>query len=116
MMAVTERERDLMACMRLCLECYKVCVETMVHCAHLGGEHAARAHQNLLHDCSDICHCSASFLARASPEHRLTCGVCARVCAACARECAAMAGGDVVMTRCAEVCLRCAESCDRMAG
>ncbi|MCC6661772.1 MAG: four-helix bundle copper-binding protein [Phycisphaerales bacterium] len=105
-----------MACMRLCLECYKVCVETMVHCAHLGGEHAARAHQNLLHDCSDICHCSASFLARASPEHRLTCGVCARVCAACARECAAMAGGDVVMTRCAEVCLRCAESCDRMAG
>lgn len=116
MRAATQHEQGLTECMKLCLQCHTTCVETMVHCAQMGGEHAARPHQNMLHDCADVCHAAASFLARGSAEYRLTSGVCAQVCAVCAKECAAMAGGDVQMTRCAEVCLRCAESCERVAG
>lgn len=107
---------EMQACIKECLECHRICVETVAHCLALGGRHAAPEHVTALLDCADICGTSADFMLRESRHHGSTCGVCAAVCDACARSCGEMAQSDDLMRRCAEVCHRCADSCRQMAG
>lgn len=102
-------------CIANCVECHRVCLETIAHCLRKGGRHAEAGHIRLLSDCAEICQTSANFMIRGSEHHALTCGACAEICARCAESCEQMAD-DEVMRRCAEVCRRCAESCRRMAG
>jgi hypothetical protein len=107
---------DMETCIRNCLDCHRVCLETISHCLGKGGRHADPAHIRLLIDCAQICATSADFMIRGSDLHRLTCGACAEVCDRCAEDCARMADDDEAMRRCADACRRCAESCNRMAG
>lgn len=102
-------------CIRNCLDCHRICLETVPHCLSKGGAHAEAAHIGLLLDCVDICRTSADFMIRKSRFHSSTCGVCAEVCAACADDCDRM-DDDPAMRRCAEACRRCAESCRAMAS
>ena len=100
-------------CIQNCLDCHRICLETVQQCLQMGGKHAEANHIRMLLDCAQICITSADFMSRGSEFHGLTCGVCAEICQRCADECERI-GGDF-MQRCAEICRRCAESCRQMA-
>lgn len=104
----------LQACIEECLNCHRVCLETLSqHCFPMGGEHVEPHHARLMLDCSQICQTSADFMIRGSDLHALTCGVCAEICQRCADDCARFS--DETMRRCAETCARCARSCREMS-
>lgn len=107
---------DMRRCIDNCIECHKICNETITHCLLLGGKHASAEHIALLMDCADICATSARFMLHGSHHHERTCAVCAEVCEACAKDCEQMAKGDETMMRCAKMCRACADSCHKMAG
>jgi hypothetical protein len=73
-------------CIARCLECYRVCVETLRHSLERGGPHTKATHIRLLLDCIDICRLSADFMLRVSDFHVRICGVCAEVCQRCAED------------------------------
>jgi hypothetical protein len=112
----TTTARELQECIEHCAHCGDACLKTTVHCLDMGGEHASREHQTLLHDCADICELAARFMSRRSPHHAHTCRECAEICERCAEDCERLASGDAMMRECAEVCRRCAQSCQRMAA
>lgn len=103
-------------CIEDCIECHRACVRCASHCLDMGGEHAGREHQGLLHDCAQICITAANFMLRDSAHHGAVCGACAELCAACETECRDMSGEDEVMRLCADVCHKCRLSCQEMAG
>jgi hypothetical protein len=106
---------DMQRCIRECMNCHAVCLETVTHCLEVGGKHAEVSHIRLLLDCADICQTSADYMLRGSDLHGRTCAVCAEVCERCAASCARM-GDDAQMQACAEACRTCAESCQQMAN
>jgi hypothetical protein len=108
-------DAEMENCIANCMNCHRVCEQTMVHCIKKGGPHAAPEHLATLRDCAQICATSADFMIRSSPRHALTCGVCATICEQCADDCARMAD-DEQMRHCVDACRRCAESCHQMAG
>jgi len=101
-------------CIEACESCHGVCLETIEHCLHMGGEHAKPAHIRLLLDCAEICQTSANFMLRNSDLHGLTCSACAEICERCAADCERF--GDAVMQQCADTCRTCAQSCREMAA
>lgn len=101
-------------CIRLCLDCARVCTETMAYCHEMGGAHVQPEHIKLLADCEEICQLSAHFMLRGSEFHTQTCGVCAEVCESCAAGCEQF-DDDATMAACVEACRRCAESCRAMS-
>lgn len=102
-------------CIQNCLDCHRICLQTITHCLQKGGKHAAPEHIRLLWDCAEICQTSANFILRGSSFHGDTCNVCAEICRACAEDCANFPD-DEEMQACADMCRRCAESCQEMAG
>lgn len=110
--------RDAMfeECAHACHECQDMCLRTIVHCLDMGGEHASREHQTLLHDCAGVCGLSHSFLHRRSPWSATLCRACADICDVCADECEHLGRGDPMMEACARACGRCARSCEEMTG
>lgn len=102
-------------CLEDCLNCYRVCTETLSHGWQLGGRYAEAAHLRLLADCADICQTSASFLMRGSERHASLCAVCAEICTRCAEQCERFAD-DEWMKVCASACRHCAESCQTMSA
>lgn len=106
---------EMEECINNCIECHRVCVETLAHCLRMGGAHVEANHVTLLLDCAEICQTSANFMLRGSALHAITCRACAEVCEQCAEECARF-HDDQTMQQCAEMCRRCADSCRRMAG
>lgn len=105
-------------CIQNCETCHRVCLETLNHCLHLGGHHAAADHIQLLNDCIQICQTSADFMLRGSSFHVYTCSACAAVCEACAESCLRLNldNSDEQMQRCIDMCRRCAASCREMAS
>ena len=95
------------------LDCHSICVETVVYCLGMGGDHAAPSHIKLLLDCADICQTSAGFMARDSAHHAMICEACAEICDRCADSCEQLGDGGE-MRRCAEACRRCAAECREM--
>ena len=108
--------QEMRQCIEDCLDCHRICLETVTHCLQRGGEHAESEHIRLLLDCAQICQTSADFMLRASPFHTRTCGICAEICRQCAEECARLGADDSTMQQCADLCRRCVESCMHMAG
>jgi hypothetical protein len=106
---------EMRNCIQNCQRCHSVCLETVMHCLRMGGEHAKPGHIRLLLDCAEICETSANFMLRTSDLHHLTCGVCAEVCTRCAEDCERFVD-DIMMQACAQACRHCAESCQEMAG
>lgn len=106
---------EMRKCIEECLDCYKICLETMTHCLTKGGKHAEAQHIRLLMDCANICNTSANFMLLGSEYHTRTCEICAEICEKCAEDCEEMAD-DQLMKQCAEACRNCAEACRHMAG
>jgi hypothetical protein len=102
-------------CIRACVDCHSVCVQTVTHCLGMGGQHAAPEHIRLLLDCAEICQTSANFMLRDSDLHVRTCAVCAEICARCAMDCEQF-GDDARMRVCADTCRSCAAKCRQMAA
>ena len=94
-----------------CIACYRSCTETVRHCLERGGDHVALAPMTLLLDCAEHCRTSADLMLRGSPQHHLTCGVCAELCDLCAVHCDRL--GHTV---CAQACRTCAQTCHAMAA
>lgn len=111
----TQPDQNIQHCIQNCLDCHRVCVETVAYCLQQGGRHAEPAHIRVLLDCAEICQTSANFMIRGSNLHGRTCGVCAEICQRCADECAQF-GSDQKMKECVDACRRCAESCRVMAS
>ncbi len=100
------------ACEENCIECFRVCNETIRSCLEKGGKHANSDHINMLIDCARICQTSADFLSRSSDSHRVTCEACKKICEKCAEDCRKMS--DKEMIYCAEMCEKCVKSCEKM--
>ena len=113
---MAHKTEEMDRCIKECLDCATVCLETLAHCLTRGGEHAAAEHVTLLQDCAEICRTAADFMLRNSAVHTETCRVCAEVCRRCAESCERMAADDQEMARCAAACRRCEASCREMAG
>lgn len=104
---------DMQQCIQNCVECHRVCIETIGHCLGKGGRHATATHIGLLADCANICQTAAEFMMRRSDLHVAVCGVCADVCDRCAHECDGLKD-DERMDVCAAICRQCAGSCRDM--
>lgn len=104
---------QMQACIDECLRCYQMCLGMASnHCLPAGGKHVEPEHFRLMMACAEMCRTSAHFMLIGLPEHKYTCGACAKVCAACAESCA----GVPDMEDCAAQCRRCAETCGAMAA
>jgi hypothetical protein len=112
---VVRSDNDMRQCIQNCLDCHRVCLETVAYCLQKGGKHADPKHLRLLMDCAEICQTSANFMLRGSELHTRTCFACAEVCERCEASCASM-GDDATMKACADACRRCAESCRKMSS
>jgi hypothetical protein len=66
---------EMRECIQNCLDCHRICTETVTHCLMMGGEHAAAEHIGLMLDCAQICQTSADFMLRMSHFHHQTCAV-----------------------------------------
>lgn len=106
--------QEMSVCIDECIDCSKVCTETIAHCLEMGGKHAEHKHISLLQLCAQICHVSANAMLSGSELHTETCGACAAICDACAESCSALGGTE--MERCAEACRSCVDSCKAMSG
>ncbi len=100
-------------CIQTCLDCYRVCEDTVAHCLSKGEEHAARYHIQLMIDCIELCKLSSDFMIRNSPFSVRLCKICADVCRQCADNCAEFSDDDQMLT-CADVCRQCAIVCEEM--
>ena len=105
---------EMEECVEACLDCHRICADTLRQCLDRGGELAAPDLVRALLDCIDICHTSADFMLRGSQLHPRTCGVCAEACRLCAEVCERYPD-EPLLRACAEACRRCAELCTRMA-
>jgi hypothetical protein len=113
--AGTQISDEMQQCIDNCLDCHRICLETVTHCLGMGGKHAEASHIQTMLDCAEACAVSANTMLRGSPLHKKMCGLCAEFCIRCAESCE-KTGSDEQMKRCAEVCRRCADSCRRMAA
>jgi hypothetical protein len=113
-METSAMNEQMQSCIQECLDCHRVCLETITHCLEKGGRHAEPDHVRLLMDCAEICQTSANFMLRGSDLHPMTCEVCAEVCAECADDCERFEG-DAQMQNCAAACRSCSEMCQTMA-
>ncbi len=107
------RDSDMEKCIKNCLSCARVCLETLHHCLSKKGFNGT--HIQILQACVDTCQLSAKMMIADLRFHHQSCELCFEVCSACATECERF-GEDPQMLHCAEVCRRCAESCRSMAG
>jgi hypothetical protein len=108
--------REMQDCIQHCHTCQDACLMCAPHCLGMGGEHAGREHQTMLHDCADICGTAARFMGRGSHHHAHVCRECAEICNQCADACERLGGADAMMKQCAAACRTCAASCERMAA
>lgn len=101
-------------CIQHCMECHRVCTETVSHVLHGGHAHNEASHLIALLDCAQMCGLHADFMARRSPHHRHLAKECAEICTACAVLCTAHPDADGQMEKCAQVCRVCADHCTKM--
>lgn len=111
---MNQTSESMQQCISNCLECHRVCTETVAHLLHGGGHHSESKHLIALLDCAQMCALCADFMTRRSPHHVHVCPECAEICNACAELCEEHTDADGQMRRCAEACRRCAASCAAM--
>ncbi len=101
-------------CIDNCLDCHRICLETLGYALRQPAKPVLEAHLGLLVDCEQICQTSADFMLRSSELHQHTCKVCAEICSHCAELCSSFSN-DRQMQACEDACRRCAEACQQMA-
>jgi hypothetical protein len=105
---------EMQQCIANCMDCHRVCTETVAHVLHGGHPHNEAKHLVALLDCAQMCGLHADFMARRSPHADHLAKECAEICKACAALCEGHPDPDGKMQQCAEVCRRCAASCEGM--
>ncbi|WP_223203210.1 four-helix bundle copper-binding protein [Achromobacter xylosoxidans] len=104
-------DKDIEACTRLCLDCYRTCLQTASqHCLEAGGEHVEPGHFRLMLACAEICRTAAHTMLIGIEQHGRVCAACAEICRACAQSCAGVSD----MAECEQACKRCAQACEKM--
>lgn len=93
--------------------CAATCDHMITHLLHHEDINCRRRQLELLCDCADICHLTASFIARNSHLARMMAHICAHICEVCGNECAKFT--DHHSQHCAQVCLHCAQECRAFA-
>lgn len=109
------QDSDVTKCIKNCLSCERVCLETFHYCLENKGTAFSGKHLSLLQFCVETCRLSARLLIAESEFHHQACELTYEIATACAIECERYEGDDV-FKHCAEVCRRCAEACRGMAG
>jgi hypothetical protein len=107
-------DRRLDDCIRDCLDCHRVCLETVGHLS-TGGRRVDPAHIRMLWSCAELARASAGLLHAPGSGHGAACAACAEVCDRSARYCDGFAD-DPQMAACAAACRRCAAACRQVAA
>ena len=102
-------------CLELCENCYRVCLQTVIHALQPHDRPFHESHLRLLMDCANICRTCADFLLSGSDFHDCGCRACARICEHCAEFCGERRD-DAQMRAGEQACLRCNESCAQLAA
>jgi hypothetical protein len=102
----------LRECTASCSDAYRCCMETVVHCIDVNGEHNEPVHLKAVLDCADLCAFTLQLLLRGSDHVPALCALCAEVCLQCADSCETF--GEERMTACADTCRACARHCERI--
>lgn len=113
--AAGETTHTMKGCEEVCYRCQKMCETTLAYCRKKGGNYTTGKNLTMLEDCIAACKISADYLSRSSPNHALSCNLCAEVCKQCIAQCETFKG-DKQMQACAEECKKCAKSCSDMAA
>jgi hypothetical protein len=96
-------------CALICLDCQRICSETISFCLQKGDGFLELAPiQNLL-ECVQDCKTTAGFLLLGSNFYPRSCSSCADSCLRCAEECEQH--DYEKLQECAEICRKCAEAC-----
>ena len=104
---------EMERCIRECIACYDVCLETAVnHQLGITKTQLEPAHLRLLISCAEICQTTARVIQTGSPLHKPAGRICAKMC----RRCAAESERDPATERCAQAARACAEWCQRVAA
>lgn len=93
--------------------CAATCDHMITHLLCHEDVNLRRQQLLLLRDCADICHLTASLIARNSPMARMMAHICAHICERCGNECAKYP--DHHSQHCARICLQCAQECRAFA-
>lgn len=110
----SQMNQKMQECIANCMECHRICTETMAHVIHGGHVHSEAKHLVALLDCAQMCALHADFMARRSPHHAHLSKECAEICNACASLCEEHPDADGKMKECAQACRRSAETCAAM--
>jgi hypothetical protein len=108
-------------CIEACAECVQTCAVCADACLAEANVRELVACIRLNLDCADICHVTGLLMTRPShrdaPALRAQLQACVDICHACADECEkhAKMGMDHCQV-CAEACRDCATACERMAA
>jgi hypothetical protein len=97
-----------------CMECHRVCTETLTYCLRQGKAYVEPSHVQLLIDCAQICQTTADLMTRGSDVACQMCEVAAYVCERTAVSCERWASTDSQMKRCADACSRSGENCRKI--
>jgi len=57
---------EMRKCIQDCIDCNRICTETVTHCITMGGKHVQADHLRTLLDCAEICATATGFMLRAS--------------------------------------------------
>lgn len=104
---------EMQTCMSACMECHKICLETMTYCMSKGGKHVDMGIIGILRNCSEICMTCINMMIRGYDFAIHNCMLCAEMCDSCAKTCEKISD-DKKMMKCAAACRRCAEACQVM--
>ena len=105
---------DTVSCAQICMDCAKVCGETITTCLARPDLPVEKGLLECLIDCMTICQASASLLMRASSNHVITCRAVAEITERCAEICERL--DDPALERCSNECTGTAASCRAMIG
>ncbi len=101
-------------CWRDCLDCHRICLETVAY-LQTSGRAVPPSTIRLLFNCAELCQTTAKFLRGGWELIPRTCALCAEACARCAEHCDAFAD-DAQMAACAKACRRAVDACWRLAA
>lgn len=107
-------ESNVTTCITECLECHRICMETLIYGLRKGGDYADADHAQLLLDCSQICLTAVDFMTRDSNVvHRIS-EITSYLCEKAAVSCERWASSDAKMKQCMDQCRRCGECCRKI--
>jgi hypothetical protein len=108
-------------CIEACAECAQTCTVCADACLGEENVNEMVACVRLNLDCAEVCHVTGTLMTRPShrdaPALRAQLQACIEICRACGDECAEHGEHGIEHCRvCAEACRACAEACEAMAA